>query len=140
MDAVFWLGILIGGMVGTALDLWKRPLDRLLDRRLDKRNLGRVEQLAANVKNDRHSLRDYLVEVILQTTLIGSLVGILAGLCFAVGQGLSALGGAGGRIQDALFLAGQLLSILGAWYIVRVAGDALAVARKVEPTPAKPEA
>jgi hypothetical protein len=63
--------------------------------------------------------------------LSSSLIGLLAGLSFAVGQGLSLFGGS--PLQDAAFLAGQLLTLVGAAYIVRIAGDALVVARRVNP-------
>ena len=125
--------------MGAALDLWKRPLDRLLDRRLDQRTTVRVETIAAQVRQDPGRLRDYLVEVILQTTLVGSLIGIIAGVLYGLNSALSYFGGSQGYEQyrwllGALVVAAQMLSIVGAFYIVRMAGDALTVARRLNPT------
>lgn len=139
MDAVFWLGLVLGGLVGTGLDLWKRPLDRLLDRRLEQRSTVRATRLAEAAQQDRQYLRNYLTEVILQTTLIGSLVAILAGIAFGLSNVLVWILGPDASDYRNLFIAlglvGQGLSIVGAGYIVRMAGDAISVARTVNPTP-----
>lgn len=133
MDSEFWFGLLLGGLLGVAFDLFKRPLDRLLDRRLAHRTATRAEAIEAQVKANSGSLRDYLVEVILQTTLIGSLIGIFSGILFGLGNlaystGLPQLTG------SMLTTGGQIFAIGGGAYIVRVAGDALVVARRINPT------
>lgn len=125
MDWTFWAGLILGALLGIAGDLWKRPLDRLLDRRLDHRTTRRGDPLVEDLRRDRHALRDYLVEVILQTTLVGSLIGILSGIAFTVGNI--------GFYNRAIFTIGQLIAVIGAMYIVRIAGDGLAVARRVNP-------
>src|SRR5260370_11301370 len=79
MNAIFWVGLVLGGVVGLGVDLWKRPLDRLLDRRLDARTSTRAVQLSKRLANDRQGLRDFLMVQILETTLIGSLGAILSG-------------------------------------------------------------
>ena len=95
--------------------------------------------LVADARDEKLPLRDYLVEVILQTTLVGSLVGILAGIAFGLSGALSFV--VTDRFEDYRWLLaglnslGQLLSIAGAAYIVRMASDALAVARKLNPSP-----
>ena len=132
----FWLGLMLGGLVGLAFDLWKRPLDRLLDRRLEHKSTLRSRQLALAAQHDRQYLRNYLTEVILQTTLVGALVGILAGIAFAISNSLSWAFGSDHRgLFIGLSVLGQGLSIVGAVYIVRMAGDALSLARSVNPTP-----
>lgn len=138
MDGVFWIGLLLGGLAGAAFDLWKRPLDRLLDRRLEHRTNSRIDLLAQRAQASPDGLRVYLVEVILQTTLIGSLIGILVGLMYVANQGLSYfIAGQGQDLREYLWIIGtlaiigQVLSILGAGYIVRIAGDALSVSRRL---------
>ncbi|GAA2153483.1 hypothetical protein FHX52_1726 [Humibacillus xanthopallidus] len=73
------------------------------------------------------------MEVILQTTLISSLIGIVSGVFFALGNFAysTSLPRFSGPV---LTTAGQVLAIGGAAYIVRVAGDALVVARRLNPT------
>jgi hypothetical protein len=136
MDALFWTGLILGGLIGVVFDLWRRPLDRLLDRRLGQRAASRAEVLAKRVEAGAGGLRDYLVEVILQTTLVGALIGILSGLAFGLNSGLSYA--ISGRSYDhwrwlfaVLTTVGQALAIGGAAYIVRLAADALAVARRL---------
>ncbi|MGW2617252.1 hypothetical protein [Streptomyces sp. NPDC001500] len=134
MDTIFWLGLVLGAVFGVGVDLWKRPLDRLLDRRLERRTQRRGEVLAQRTQQDRSALRDDLVEVILQTTLVGSLIGILAGIAFGVTNLLAWMhpeSHAVRTLNAVLSAVGQILSIIGAGYIVRIAGDALAVARRV---------
>jgi hypothetical protein len=35
MDGLFVIGLVLGGLFGLAVDLWKHPLDRVLDRRVE---------------------------------------------------------------------------------------------------------
>jgi hypothetical protein len=135
MDGTFWLGLVLGGFVGLAVDLWKRPLDRLLDHRLEQRTTARSTTITQRLVNDRQALRDYLTVVILQTTLVGSLLGIVSGILFGVSNGLSFLVPVGDfqkwrPVQGTLTVVAQLIAVVGAAYIVRMAGDALTVARK----------
>lgn len=137
MDAIFWLGLVLGGVVGLGVDLWKRPLDRLLDRRLDARTSTRATELGKRLANDRQGLRDFLMVQILETTLIGSLGAILSGLLFAAPSIMySALGLRTNdpRIAQAgviLTIVGQIVAVAAAGMIVRIASDAISVARKV---------
>ncbi|MFD4629290.1 hypothetical protein ACFVYR_05245 [Streptomyces sp. NPDC058284] len=141
MDQLFWGGLVLGAVFGVGVDLWKRPLDRLLDRRLEHRTVTRTENLARQLRQDRGALRDYLVEVILQTTLIGSLIGLLAGIMFSVGTLAIWVNPdpAADSVNIALSVVGQLLSVVGAGYIIRIAGDALTVARRVSQLRAEDE-
>ncbi|WP_093584964.1 hypothetical protein [Geodermatophilus amargosae] len=139
MDGIFWLGVVCGGLFGLGVDLWKRPLDRLLDRRLEHRASARATAIAQVLAHDRQALRDYLTEVILQTTLVGSLLAILSGIFFGVSSGISFMVSGQDFAPWRPFLAtltvlGQLVAVIGAVYIVRMAGDALTVARKLGAT------
>jgi hypothetical protein len=66
-----------------------------------------------------------LVQQVLETTLVGALVAILAGVLFAAGSFLDS----SHDVQRLLIVAGQVTSMVGAFVIVRIAGDAIAVAR-----------
>lgn len=138
MDRVFWLGLVLGAVfgaiLGVGMDLWKRPLDRLLDRRLEHRTSMRGEALLRHLEQDRQALRDHVVEVILQTTLVTSLIGILAGIAFGASNLFAWVHPADDEFRAfaaTLSTLGQILAVIGAVYIVHMAGDALAVARRV---------
>jgi hypothetical protein len=134
MDGLFVIGLVLGGLFGLAVDLWKRPLDRMLDRRLENRTSSRAQELSTRLANDRQGLRDFLMVQILETTLIGSLAAIMSGVLFAAS---SMNFGLVGRV---LIIVGQLIAVVAAGLIVRIASDAISVARKVsefnEPTSA----
>jgi hypothetical protein len=126
MDGVFFAGLALGSILGLAVDLWKRPLDRLLDRRVENRATTRATELSARLANDRQGLRDFLMVQILETTLIGSLAGILSGILFAVTNA-----NIGYNLERILPVLGQVIAIAAAGMIVRIASDAISVARKV---------
>ncbi len=92
MNAIFWLGLILGGVVGLGVDLWKRPLDRLLDRRLRARTSTRAGKLSKRLENDRQSLRDFLMVQILETTLVGSSAGAGRGRRCVTPRGTSCRG------------------------------------------------
>jgi hypothetical protein len=133
MDGTFWAGAIIGAVFGLAADFWKRPFDRLLDRRLENRTSMRAEGLIRRLQQDRQGLRDFLVVQILETTLIGSLVSILSGLLFAAGSLIEL------DFSRLLIVLGQVVAIVGAAMIVRIAGDAVTVARQVARATGQPD-
>ena len=130
MDGIFFAGLILGGLFGLAVDLWKRPLDRLLDRRLDTRTSVRAQKLSVRLADDRQGLRDFLMVQILETTLIGSLAAILSGVLFAVSNFAYVLDSVE-RLGMALSVLGQIIAVVAAGMIVRIASDAISVARKV---------
>ena len=134
MDGLFVIGLVLGGLFGLAVDLWKRPLDRVLDRRVENRTSTRAQELSTRLANDRQGLRDFLMVQILETTLIGSLAAIMSGVLFAASNISFAM------VGRTLATVGQIVAIVAAGMIVRIASDAISVARKVaefnEPTSA----
>jgi hypothetical protein len=136
MDTIFWAGLVLGAVAGLAVDLWKRPLDRLLDRRLENRATTRATEISKRLANDRQGLRDFLMVQILETTLIGSLGAILSGLLFTAPTIVFSAFGEGarspvGRMALVFSVLGQMIAVVAAGMIVRIASDAISVARKV---------
>jgi hypothetical protein len=95
----------------------------------------RATKLAADLAQSPSKLRDYLVEVILQTTMIGSVTGILAGIFFGIANGLAWTDWTSDDpwrlLISSLTVLGQAASIFGAMWIVRLAMEALTVARQL---------
>jgi MFS family permease len=128
MDATFWVGLVLGGIVGIILELLTRPLQRFLDRRLETRARVRGDELRQQKVGNREAVRDFLVLQVLETTLIGALTGIASGVLFGASDLVNA------NIQDqwwqkGLIAAGQIVAILGGLLVLRIAGDAISIAR-----------
>jgi hypothetical protein len=126
MGTEFWAGIFLGAVVGFSGDVLGRPFHRLLDRRLEARSTARASRLEEELHRDRAALRDFLVLQVLETTLVGALVAILAGVLFAAGSFLR-----DSDLNRVLIVGGQIVSMVGAFVIVRIAGDAITVARSL---------
>lgn len=129
MDMIFWIGVLLGALLGVLADFAVRPLQRFLDRRLEDRTTVRTQSLLANLQADRQATRDFLLLQVLETTYIGALVAIFAGVFYALSSGSFALPGFPIWLGSALSVAGQAVSLIGAMLIVRIAGDAIRVVR-----------
>jgi hypothetical protein len=125
MDSTFLTGLVLGAVLGVVLDLFARPVQRLLDRRLETRTTARSERLRAELAADSSRLRDFLVLQIFETTLIGALVSIVTGLFYGVQPLLN--------YPRWMQPFGQIAPIVGAILILRIASDAITVARSVEP-------
>src|SRR3954452_3973737 len=65
MDNAFWLGGIVGALLGVFADFLVRPVQRLLDRRLEDRTTIRSEGLIERLGRDRPAARDFLVLQIL---------------------------------------------------------------------------
>jgi uncharacterized membrane protein YedE/YeeE len=135
MNAIFWAGLVLGAVAGLAVDLWKRPLDRLLDRRLENRTTTRATEISKRLATDRQGLRDFLMVQILETTLIGSLAAIISGLLFTapsiVFSATTSPDVSIQRIGMVFSVLGQVIAVAAAGMVVRIASDAISVARKV---------
>ena len=86
MGGTFWVGLILGGIIGIVLELMSRPLQRFLDRRLETRARVRGDQLRQEKVGNREAVRDFLVLQILETTLVSALTGIASGVLFGVGD------------------------------------------------------
>lgn len=127
VDSSFWLGAVVGAIFGVFAQFLVRPVERLLDRRLETRTTKRSLRLRTEVAQDPQRLRDFLILQILETTLVGA----LAASGTAVYFGVIALIG----FTDPLSAAGQIIPLLGAVIIIRIASDAISVARFIRKTP-----
>ncbi len=128
MDATFWVGLVLGGIIGIILELLTRPLQRFMDRRLETRARVRGDDLRQQKVGNREAVRDFLVLQILETTLIGALTGIASGVLFGASDLVSA------NVQDqwwqkGLIASGQIVAIIGGLLVFRIAGDAISIAR-----------
>jgi predicted PurR-regulated permease PerM len=119
--------LLIGGVVGAVLGIFAqfltRPLERLLDRRLETRRTVRANRLLSEVARDRQGLRDFLMLQVLETTLVGALTGSATALYFGV---VGLIG-----FSNTLTAIGNFIPLIGAVIVIRIAGDAISVARSV---------
>jgi lipid-A-disaccharide synthase-like uncharacterized protein len=128
VDATFWIGLVLGGVIGIVLELLTRPLQRFLDRRLETRSQLRGDDLRRQKVGNREAVRDFLVLQVLETTLIGALTGIGSGVLFGVSDLVN------WNIQDqwwqkGLVVAGQIVAVVGGLLVLRIAGDAISIAR-----------
>jgi hypothetical protein len=140
MDAIFWFGLVLGALFGLVVDLWKRPLEHALQRRLEAKTTTRATQISERLANDRQGLRDFLVVQILEISLIGSLGGILSGILFTAPSVLYAALGTDVdpswiRLGTAFTVLGQIVAVVVAGWIVRIASDAIRIARMVAAGP-----
>lgn len=128
MGGTFWVGLILGGIIGIVLELMSRPLQRFLDRRLETRARVRGDQLRQEKVGNREAVRDFLVLQILETTLVSALTGIASGVLFGVGDLVNY------PIQDmwwqkGFITAGQVVAVIGGLLVLRIAGDAISIAR-----------
>ncbi len=86
MNGTFWLGLLLGGIIGITLELASRPVQRFLDRRLEARASIRGNQLREQKVGNREAVRDFLVLQVLETTLVTALTAIASGVLFGLGD------------------------------------------------------
>lgn len=126
-----WL--LAGALIGVVLNFAVRPVQRLLDDRLEGRTTARAAEVSSRLANDREALRDFLVLQILYTTLIGALAAVASGVLFSIGNvGYQA---DADWLGPSLTVAGQLVGIAGAVWVIRLAGDAIRVAGHLRSSP-----
>jgi hypothetical protein len=133
MNTVFWAGAFVGAVFGVLADFFARPLQRFLDRRIQDRTTVRSRLLVSRLKADRQAVRDFLLLQVLETTYIGALVGILAGVLFAASTSSYAIVDGPNWVGTALSVTGQALTLVAGVLIVRIAGDAIRVVRAVLP-------
>lgn len=103
-----------------------RPLQRFFDRRLETRSQVRGEQLRQERVGNREAVRDFLVLQILETTLIGAITAIASGVMFGAGNLVPYRDQV---VQRVLVTTGQVIAIIGGVLILRIAGDAISIAR-----------
>jgi len=103
-----------------------RPLERFFDRRLETRAQVRGERLRQERFGNREAVRDFLVLQILETTFIGAITGIVSGVMFGAGNLLTYKEQIAQRV---LITAVQVVAVVGAVLIFRIAGDAIIIAR-----------
>lgn len=81
-----------------------------------------VEKLAKN----QFAFRDYLLFVVIKTTAIGALVGVLSGLFFAAPTVLNTVWKkASSRLMDVFHTAGFLVSLIGGLMVYFIASDGI---------------
>jgi hypothetical protein len=103
-----------------------RPLQRFFDRRLETRSQVRGEQLRQERVGNREAVRDFLVLQILETTLIGAITGIASGVMFGAGNLVPYQDQV---VQRVLVTSGQVIAVIGGVLVLRIAGDAISIAR-----------
>jgi hypothetical protein len=124
VDSIFWLGAVVGAVLGVLVQFLVRPLERFLDRRLEARTTIRSRRLSEEVAQDRQRLRDFLMLQVLETTLVGALTASGAAVYYGV---VSLIG-----FSEALSAGGQAIPLIGAVIVIRIASDAISVARSVD--------
>ena len=125
MTELLWA--LGGAIAGQVLSFLVRPVGRLLDRRYQDATTAAAEQVKEEIAGDPSRLRDFLMLQILETTFVGTLFGIIAGVLFAA----SSVVGFGTEATRWTVMAGQVVSVVGAIVVLHIAGLAIRVGRAV---------
>lgn len=126
MNSTFWIGLILGAVFGIVLEFMSRPLQRFLDCRLETRAQVCGEQLRQEKSEIERQFRDFLVLQVLETTLIGALAGIGSGVMFGASTLVPVEDDA---FQRLLVNAGHVIAVIGAVLVLRMAGDAITIAR-----------
>lgn len=136
-EASFWIGLLIAIPLSILANILTPRAQKWLDRRSETKQSKRAgtlrsehAQVAALVE-DQRKLHTYLLMVVVRATYIGSLVGIITGLIWAVNSFIS--------YNEFISGAAQILAVFGAIMIVRVCGEGMQVALKVQNYPSYKE-
>jgi hypothetical protein len=131
MTGIFWLGIALGAVAGIILEFMARPIQRFADRRIETRARVHGEKLRREKAGNREAIRDFLVLQILEISLITAITGIVSGVLFAAASYPAAF-------SSKFAIAGQLVAITGGIIILRIAGDAILIARAARSSKEKP--
>jgi len=146
MSTEFWVGIFLSIPIGILTSLITPWIQRKLDESGKQRALTQSKNIKAELtiitqyKNDPTSFSQYLLHIIIRTTFIGSVIGIVSGVLFAFGQLLNGLRssmimpldlGAVEIIRNMIFFCGQLVVLMGAIMIVNTCRPALSKWTKV---------
>ncbi|WP_027494182.1 hypothetical protein [Rhodococcus sp. JG-3] len=129
MDSIFWLGLLLGAIMGQSLQYLARPFERFLDRRLAERITRQATRLNAASRDEQSATRDWLVVQLLEIALIGAITGAAGGVLFGISNASAA---SADNYQDWgrwLALLGQIVIVAGAAITIKIAGDAISSAR-----------
>jgi hypothetical protein len=145
VTAEFWAGTLVGAAVGLLLQFAARPLNRYLDQRVEDRAHRQSDVIKQWITSDRAAARDWLVEKLIEMSLVGAITGVLGGLFFLAGAFMNASNAANHFHQQSLGFFGQILNgvgqafiLVGAYLVLRIATDAIGAARLIISLP-KPQ-
>jgi hypothetical protein len=136
VDLTFWLGAGVGAIFGLLLQLLARPLNRYFDFRVERRAERQSARLKEAIVSDRAAIRDWLVLQLIEIALITALAGVVAGLAAVGGNWLAAYvvrhpNEARSVVvySQVMFGFSQVVGILGAVLILRIALGAISAAR-----------
>jgi hypothetical protein len=136
VTAEFWAGTLVGAAVGLLLQFASRPLNRYLDQRVEDKAHKESDVIKQWITSDRAAARDWLVEKLIEMSLVGAITGVLGGLFFLAGTVINASNAANNFHPGPLVLFAQVLSgvgqafaLVGAYLVLRIATNAIGAAR-----------
>ena len=141
METGFWLGLLFSIPISILANLFTPTVQAWLDARNRKRSLERTKNLqqeyyqVKQFREDRSEFREYLIWIVIRTTFVGSLVGILASFVFAVPSFFDILDLDYEQtrvVRNLLYAAGQFVSLVGGLLIVNLCSSALKVYYRVK--------
>jgi hypothetical protein len=136
MDAGLWIGLLLSIPISILVNLFTPKIQAWLDSRNRKRSLIRTKYLQQEYeqvryyRENRGEFREYLIWIVIRTTFVGSLVGIFAAFVFVIPNFFEILNLEYEQtriIRHVLYIAGQLISLIGALLIVNICSNALKV-------------
>lgn len=133
-DYGLWIGLLLSLPLSILANILTPKFQSWFDSRNRKKSLQKNRNLQAEYekvvkfKNDRQSFHEYLFWVVIRTTLIGSLLGVFAGIIFAIPNIFDILEIPYSEIdfiRNTLYALGQSMSVIGALMIVNTCSTAL---------------
>lgn len=133
----FWIGLLLSIPIAIATNLATPRIQKWLEVSSKKRAVEKTKDLQEEYQrilvyvNNPDEFTSYLLFVVIRTTLIGSVVGIISGLAYVAGQLSSSLFYVY-EISGFIYAAAQIISIIGALMIVNICRTAASTWYKVK--------
>ena len=133
----FWVGLLLSIPMAIAANLVTPKIQRWLETSSKRRAIEKTNDLQAEYQrisdyvNNPHEFTSYLLFVIIRTTLIGSVVGIIVSLAYAAAQ-LSSTFYYRSNLGGLIYASAQIISIIGALMIVNTCRVAASTWYKVK--------
>jgi hypothetical protein len=129
-DVNLWLSLLLAIPLSILANIVTPFVQRWLDKFNEKRVLERTKGLQKEYEQvkhfaeDRSEFKEYLLWVVIRTTLVGSLVGIFSQALNAVGNIL--------YVGGILYAISQVIGIIGSIMVINLCSDALKIYSKVQ--------
>ncbi len=143
MNNAFWIGLLFSIPLSIFANLVTPRVQRWWDSKSEQRASARTKDLRAEYqqvklfRSSRDEFHEFLLWVIIRTTFVGAVLGIVAGIAFLIPEVFDSVWigydtTMGLRVfRSTFYVISQTISIIGTLLIVNICKNALSIYSKV---------